>query len=91
MPNIGGWYYYSPSPKWFIGGRLDWLEVSVGKYSGGITNVAVGVNYQLFKNVGLGIKYQLFRLAVDVDNDKWHGRAELDYDGAFVYLSGNWK
>ena len=91
MPNIGAWYYYSPSPKWFIGGRLDWLDVSIDKYSGGIANVAVGVNYQLFKNFGLGIKYQLFRLAVDVDNDKWHGRAEFDYDGAFVYLSGNWK
>lgn len=91
LPNIGGWYYYSPSPKWLVGGRLDWLEASVGEYSGGITNISVGADYQMFKNIGIGLKYQFFRLAVDVDDDKWHGRAELDYEGPFIYLSANWK
>jgi len=90
LPNIGAWYYYSPSPKWFVGGRIDWLQVSVGKYDGGITNFAVGVNYQMFQNIGIGVKYQLFRLGVDVDDDTWHGRAVLNYDGAIVYLSANW-
>jgi len=64
--------------------------VSVGKYDGGITNFAVGVNYQMFQNIGIGVKYQLFRLGVDVDDDTWHGRAVLNYDGAIVYLSANW-
>jgi hypothetical protein len=91
LPNIGGWYYYSPSAKWLVGGRLDWLEASVGEYSGGITNISVGVDYQLFEHVGVGLKYQLFRLAVDVDDDKWHGRVELDYEGPYIYLSANWK
>jgi hypothetical protein len=91
LPNIGGWYYYSPSAKWLVGGRLDWLEASVGEYSGGITNISAGVEYQMFKYVGIGLKYQFFRLAVDIDDDKWHGRAELDYEGPFLYLSANWK
>ena len=90
LPNIGGWYYYSPSPKWFVGGRLDWLEASVDRYDGGIVNVSAGVNYQVFEHVGIGLKYQRFRLAVDVDNDKWRGRVELDYDGPYLYLSGSW-
>jgi hypothetical protein len=90
LPNIGAWYYYSPSPKWFLGGRLDWLEASIDKYDGGIVNVSAGVNYQVFKHVGVGVKYQLFRLNVDVDNDKWNGGVRLDYDGPFIYLSGNW-
>jgi hypothetical protein len=91
LPNIGAWYYYSPSPKWFIGGRLDWLDASIDKYDGGIINAAAGVNYQLFKHFGIGLKYQLFRLKVDVDNDNWQGSAKFVYDGAFVYMSGNWK
>jgi hypothetical protein len=90
LPNIGGWYYYSPSPRWFLGGRLDWLDVSVDKYDGGIANISAGVNYQLFSHVGIGVKYQKFRLHVDVDNKKWSGSADLTYEGPFLYLSGNW-
>ena len=90
LPNIGAWYYYSPSPKWFLGGRLDWLEAKIDKYDGGITNVSAGVNYQLFRNVGIGMKYQLFRLNVNIDEDKWNGSVKLDYEGPFFYLSGNW-
>jgi hypothetical protein len=59
LPNFGAWYYYSPSPKWFLGGRLDWLDAKIDKYDGGITNVSAGVNYQLFQHVGIGVKYQL--------------------------------
>jgi len=91
LPNIGAWYYYSPSPKWFLGGRLDWLEASIDKYDGGIINASAGVNYQMFSNFGIGLKYQFFRLNVDVDNDKWSGGAELDYNGPFLYLSANFK
>jgi hypothetical protein len=90
LPNFGAWYYYSPSPKWFLGGRLDWLDAKVDKYDGGITNVSAGVNYQLFQNVGIGAKYQLFRLNVNIDEDKWNGSVKLDYKGPFIYLSGSW-
>ena len=90
LPNIGFWYYYSLSPRWMIGARLDWLEANVGKYDGGMTNVSAGVNYQLFQHVGIGLKYQAFRLNVDVDNESWHGSTTLDLHGAYVYLSVNW-
>jgi hypothetical protein len=89
LPNIGGWYYYSPSPKWLLGGRVDWLEANIDEYDGGITNVSAGVNYQLFSNVGIGAKYQMFRLHVDIDNKRWNGSADLTYRGPFIYLSGN--
>jgi hypothetical protein len=45
----------------------------------------------MFRNVGIGLKYQFFRLNVDVDNDKWHGGAKLDYEGPYLYLSANFK
>jgi len=91
LPNIGTWFYYSPSGKWYIGGRLDWLEATIGDYEGGLTNIAVGVNYQLSKNFGVGVKYQDFILNVDVDKSDWHGSTRISYAGAYVYLSGNWK
>ena len=91
MPNIGTWYYYSPSEKWVWGGRLDWFDASVGDYSGGITNFSMGGNYQIGENVGIGLKYQEFRLAANIKKSAgWRGRLETRFQGTYVYLSGNW-
>ena len=90
LPNIGTWYYYSPSEKWYVGGRLDWFEASVGDYSGGLVNFAFGANYQLFEHFGVGVKYQIFTLDVDVDNKDWRGRAKAEYAGLFIHIGGNW-
>ena len=91
LPNIGTWYYYSPSEKWYFGGRLDWFEASVGEYDGGLTNIAVGVNYQLLKNFGVGLKYQDFTFHANVSKSSWHGKVKLSFAGAFIYLTGHWK
>jgi hypothetical protein len=91
LPNIGGWFYYSPSSKWLVGGRLDWFDASLGDYAGGIVNLALGANYQLTDHLGVGAKYQVFELDVDVKKSNiWRGRMDVDFAGAFVYLSGNW-
>lgn len=90
LPNIGTWYYYSPSEKWYFGGRLDWLQVSLGDYAGGLLNVAAGANYQLWDHIGIGLSYQLFAMNVDIKSENWRGRAERRFEGLYVYLSGNW-
>jgi hypothetical protein len=90
MPNIGGWYYYSPSKRWLFEARLDWLDVSVGDYSGGIWNSSVGVQFQAFKHLGVGLNYHYFSLNANVDSDDWRGGAELSYRGPFLALTTNW-
>ena len=90
MPNIGGWYYYSPSKRWLFEARLDWLDVSVGDYSGGIWNSSVGVQFQAFKHLGVSLNYHYFSLNADVDSDDWRGGAELKYRGPFLALTTNW-
>ena len=90
LPNIGTWFYYSPSAKWFLGGRLDWFKASVGDYAGSIINVALGVNYQFTEHLGAGVSYQEFELNADIDSDSWRGRLNTDFAGLFFYLSGNW-
>ena len=90
LPNIGGWYAYSPSEKWVLDARLDWLDAEVGDYAGGLLNAAAGVNYQAFSHFGIGLKYQIFRLNLDVNKSDWHGDFELIYQGLYIYLSANW-
>ena len=91
LPNIGGWFYYSPSSKWLVGGRADWLEASLGDYAGGIFNFALGANYQLTDHFGIGANYQVFELNADIKKSTiWRGRLKTEFAGAYVYLSGNW-
>jgi hypothetical protein len=90
MPNIGGWYYFSPSKRWLFEARLDWLDVSVGDYSGGIFNSQVGINFQAFQHLGVTLAYNYFSLNADVDSGDWRGGAELRYRGPFLALTTNW-
>ena len=90
LPNIGTWYAYSPSEKWVFDVRLDWLDASIGDYSGKLINFAAGANYQVLKHVGIGLKYQTFSLKFDIDKTDWHGSLKLAYEGLYFYLSGNW-
>jgi len=90
LPNIGGWYMYSWSPKWIFQSRLDWLSASIGNYSGSMWDIQAGVNYQAFKNIGFGLYYKAFLLDVDVDKSDWHGKAKLNQAGPVLTLTATW-
>jgi hypothetical protein len=90
LPNLGAWYYFSPSSRWLFEARLDWLEASIGDYSGGIWNSSAGVQFQASRHLGIALNYQYFSLNVDVDNDNWRGGAKLRYSGPFFGLTANW-
>lgn len=90
VPNLGVWYRYSPSDRWLFNARLDWLSASIDDYSGGIWNVAAGVNYRIFKHFGAGIAYQYFELDGSVDGDNWHGGVKAVFKGPHIYVTGFW-
>ncbi len=90
LPNLGVWYQYSPSPRWALRSRLDWLEASVGNYDGTIINVLFGLNYQASDHFGIGLDYSLFELDVDVSKSAWQGGAKITYKGLYASLSFYW-
>jgi hypothetical protein len=90
LPNIGGWYMYSWSPKWLFQARLDWLSTSIGDYSGGLWDLQTGIHWQAFENIGFGLYYNGFILDVDVDKDDWRGKAESKNHGPLLTLTASW-
>jgi len=90
LPNIGGWFMYSWSPKWIATVEVDWLSVSIGDYSGGLLNARAGINYQAFKHIGIGLSYNNFILDVDVDKSDWHGKLETTQRGPRLELTATW-
>jgi hypothetical protein len=87
LPNLGVWYMYSWSPKWVFGARLDWLSVSIGDYSGGLSDLQVGVNYQMSKIFGIGLSYDRFNLNVDATSSDISGQIETGQAGPRLTLT----
>jgi hypothetical protein len=90
LPNIGVWYYYSPSSRWLLSARVDWLSASVGDYSGNLWNAAAGANFAITDHFGLSLEYQVFRLDVDIEGGDWNGAAKISHSGPFLSLTASW-
>ena len=90
LPNIGAWYNYAISSRWALTSRIDFFSAEFGRYSGTMTNLAIGINCQLARHFGLGLNYNYLDLAVDIDKAGWHGRVETSYEGLFANLSFYW-
>jgi len=90
LPNIGVWYRYSLSPNWVFTSRFDWMDASIDKFDGKLTNASVGINYKFSENFGAGVSYNALELDVAVNKPSWRGRLLTRYEGAYVYLSAYW-
>lgn len=90
LPNFGAWYGWSWSPKWALMARLDWLDVSIGDYSGGLWNSQVGVHWQLFDHIGAGFYYSGFIIDASVKRSSWRGKFESDQHGPLISISASW-
>ncbi len=90
LPNIGGWYTHSFSPKWAFTARLDWFAADIGDYDGSLVNAAAGINFAAFEHVGFGLNYNIFELNMGVDKNGWSGNIESTYSGLFAHVTGYW-
>jgi hypothetical protein len=90
LPNVGGWYLFSPAQKWLLHARVDWIGASIGDYDGHMWNTNVGVNWQAFDHIGFDLSWQYFNLNVNVDSDDWTGGADMRYSGPVLGITGNW-
>lgn len=90
LPNIGAWYAWSWSPRWALMARVDWLDVSIGDYSGGLWNSQAGVNWQVFDHFGIGFYYSGFIIDADVKKSNWRGKVESDQHGPLISISTSW-
>ena len=90
LPNIGGWYNYSPAKNWLLHARVDWISANIGDYDGGLWNANVGVGYQVWEHVGFDLSWQYFNLHLDVDSDDWVGSSNMTYSGPVLSMNFAW-
>lgn len=90
LPNVGGYASYAFSPKWLVGGRLDWISANIGDYDGTLWNAEAHVQYQAFSNFGLGLAYRYLDLELageDTSRGDWDTR--LKYGGPLLFFTAN--
>ena len=90
LPNVGAWYTYAFSNRWAATVRADYFSASFNEYSGGLTNMAAGIQFQAWRNVAFGLDYNYLSLDVDVDADDWIGSADFVRKGPFAHLTLSW-
>ncbi|MGR9092864.1 MAG: hypothetical protein ACU85U_20020 [Gammaproteobacteria bacterium] len=90
LPNIGGWYIHSLSPRWVIKARADWFKASIDEYDGRLVNFQLGINYALFRHAGIGVAYNHFEFDAGVKAPNWRGAADLAYTGPFAFVNVYW-
>jgi len=90
LPNVGGWYNFSPARNWLVHGRVDWISANIGDYDGGLWNVSAGVGYQAWRHVGFDLSWQYFNLHLDVDSSDWTGSTNMTYSGPVVSVVFGW-
>lgn len=89
LPNIGFWYYWTPSSKWAITTDADWFYLSVGEYTGWLWDAAAGVKFQAVDFFGVGLNYKYYSIDLVIDKEKWDGKAKLRYNGPLVMVYFN--
>ena len=90
LPNIGGWYHHSLSPRWAIKARADWFKANIDEYDGRLINFQVGVNFAWFRHGGIGVAYNYFEFDAGVNGSNWRGAADILYEGPFAFVNIYW-
>lgn len=90
LPNVGGWYNFSPAKNWLLHARVDWISANIGDYDGGLWNTNIGVGYQVWEHVGFDLSWQYFNLNLDVDSEDWRGSADMTYSGPVLSMIFAW-
>jgi hypothetical protein len=90
LPNLEVSYRYSPSKRWVLEAKLDWLSVSFDKLSGGLTDLQVSARYNFTDHFGAGLSYQYFSIDADVTKDVWTGAIDIAYSGPALSFNAYW-
>ena len=93
LPNIGIYYNWAPTSKWFFSTNVDYLYIAIGDYKGWLWDINAGVEYQIVDFFGVGVNYEYYSVDLEVDkgNDigDWQGSLGLSYSGPMFLVHFN--
>lgn len=82
---------FAVSPKLFIKLNLDFFYIEYDKFTGGLTDARLAVEYNIWKHFGIGLSYDTFDASLEAEEGTdypgidWVGKIELEHSGLLLY------
>lgn len=89
LPNIGFWYFWTPSERWALSARIDWFGIEINDIKATLWNIAPGVSYQITRHFDVGLNYRYFQTKIDISSDNWSGNATLGFSGPLLTVGAS--
>jgi len=86
LPNILLYAHWKFASRWKLNVRSGWFGLSYDKYDGEMINLHSTVTYELGDRWELAAGYQFIRLDLDVEEEFFTSRYDLDFDGPMASL-----
>lgn len=86
LPTVGLFGSVEVMPRLTLGGRIDYLSLSIDKYDGRLVNTELSLAYRFSRNFGAGINYRYVDYRVDVKGDRFKGRFAYQFSGPSIFL-----
>jgi len=87
LPVVGLTGAYAFTPKLILRANAGAFYLEIDEYDGSLFNADLDLEYNFWKYIGVGIGYQFFRLNVNVDENRFNGKATYTYHGAKAFLN----
>lgn len=86
LPTLGLFASFEVMPGLTIGGRADYLSLSIDDYDGRLLNAQATLSYRVMRNVGIGVAYRHVDYRVDVEKERYQGRFEYEFSGPAIFV-----
>ena len=86
LPTLGFFGTWEVAPRLTVGGRIDYLSLSIDDYDGRLINTQATIVYRLWENVGVGLMYRYVDYRLEVEKNDYLGRIEYKFNGPAVFL-----
>lgn len=93
LPDIGLYYNWAPTSKWFFKADVDFLYIAIGEYKGWLWDFTGGVKYQIVDFFGVGVNYKYYSVDLEVDKGNeigdWQGSIGTTFSGPMFLVHFN--
>ena len=90
LPVLSLYGQFALTDTWAVGTRLDRFSLEYDKFSGGLTNFALDVQYQPFKHVGFALGYRGLVIKAEVEGDRRTGTFRQTFTGPMASMNVSW-
>ncbi len=87
LPVLGVRGEYELSENWTLRASGEFFALEIDdKFSGSLSDLYIGLDYQLFENTAFGIGFNSVAMDLSLDRSSFGGALDWKYDGGLAYL-----